>query len=482
MLEYLTSLTEKEVKELITAQKNIDNPKDDTLNIGDYVVYTATNRLEADNTIFRIKDISENSYLMEYGSEFDNFKTKGPLLTFLVHKFHYPTYIKRLTYEDLIQIKLARLHKSIFPKTISGVRLYLTKILNGVYGEERYEIKDILYPLIKKDLPDGRIITENNENRIISRITLYYPRIIISNSVGTTHTIKDLFFSFSLCFLVERGTIEMKDTCIRRTTFSDDEYLEESNLFYIFSHCQLEQRPWINGATSVCFGSSSANPIIQKFRASNGKITDLEMLFHSINLYLEWESIEGTPYFSIRNLGNVRKRYELHHLSQMFLNRTANTVITILMNKMKDYPLEELSDFSLTINDADCETTPSTIHFFNFNIDKEVNEIMVQLKEEKPIMMLDSLFCYIYGDTPTLLDSNLENPNLTSIITASEKKGIDFRGQFYPVKIEIMRQETLDALKQSLKKTVHPDFILIIKQMIASAFIHYLTTEKPYVI
>ena len=482
MFEYLTSLTEKEVKELITAQKNIDNPKDDTLNIGDYVVYTATNRLEADNTIFRVKDMIENSYLMEYGFGFDNFKTKRPLLTLSFHKFHYPTYIKRLTYEDLIQIKLVRLRKSIFPKTISGVRSYLTKILNGVYGEERYEIEDISYSLTRWTDSDLQTVIEENKNIIISKITLYYPRILISNSVGTTHTIKDLFFSFNLCFLVERGTIMMKDVHIRRTTFSDDEYLEEHDRFYIFSHCQLEQRPWNDGATSVCFGASSANPIIQKFRASNGKITDLEMLFHSINLYLEWESIEGTPYFSIRNLGNMRRRYELYHLSQMFLNRTANTVITILMNKMKDYPLEELSDFSLTIDDADCEITSSTIHFFNFNINKEVNEIMVQLKEEKPMMMLDSFFCYIYGDTPTLLDGNLENPKLTSIITASEEEGIDFRGQFYPVKIETMRQETLNALKQSLKKTVHPDFILKIKQMIASAFIHYLTTEKPYVI
>ena len=332
-----------------------------------------------------------------------------------------------------------------------------------MYGEERYEIEDISYSLTRRTDSDLQTVIEENKDIIISKITLYYPRILISNSVGTTHTIKDLFFSFNLCFLVERGTIRMKNIHIRRTTFSDDEYLEEHNCFYIFSHCQLEQRPWDAGATSVCFGGSSANPIIQKFRESNGKITDLEMLFHSINLYLEWESIEGIPYFSIRNLGNMRRRYELLHLSQMFLNRTANTVITILMNKMRDYPLEELSDFSLTINDADCEITSSTIHFFNFNINKEVNEIMVQLKEEKPIMMLDSFFCYIHGDTPTLLDDNLEDSKLTSIITDSEEEGINFRGQFYPVKIETTRQETLDALKQSLKKTVHPDFILKIK-------------------
>ena len=289
--------------------------------------------------------------------------------------------------------------------------------------------------------------------------------------------------------MVDKRRILIKNFRIQRTTFRDDEYIEEHNVFYVFSHCQTDPRPWLKGGASICFGHGSANPMIQRFRSGMGQVADLEMLFYSINAYLEWESIEGTPYISIRSLGSKGTKYEINDLSKMFLNRTSNTVITILMNEMKDYPLEKLSDFSLTHTDMDfasdrCANRIIRLHFFNFNIDKRINEILTQLKEENPIMMLDPLFCYIYGGIPTLLDTDLENSELMDIIDTCKKEnsGIMFRNQLYPVKIEIMNRETLVSLRESLKKTVHPDFIFKIKQSIGNAFIHYLITEKPYVI
>ncbi len=490
MLDYLMSLTEKEIKKITTTEKTTD-----ILNIGDYIIYDndlGTDDLEKSGIIFRIITILEKSYVAEYNFKRDDSGNKEFLSTVTIPKIYYPIKIKRLTYEDFIKIKIERLRNMFFPGNISKVRSYLTKVLNDIYGEERYEIKNIENPRTIKSLDNGDIIAIPDSSIIHSEITLYYPEINISNSIGTTHTIRDLFFNFSLVFMVNKRRILIKNFRIQRTTFRDDEYIEEHNVFYVFSHCQTDPRPWLKGITGICFGHGSANPMIQRFRSGMGQVADLEMLFYSINAYLEWESIEGTPYISIRSLGSKQTKYEINDLSEMFLNRTSNTVITILMNEMKDYPLEKLSEFSLTHDeptDTDFASDRSAnriilLHFFNFNIDKRINEILTQLKEENPIMMLDPLFCYIYGGIPTLLDADLENSELMNIIDTCKKEnsGIMFRNQLYPVKIEIMNHETLASLRKSLKKTVHPDFIFKIKQSIGNAFIHYLTTEKPYVI
>jgi hypothetical protein len=131
------------------------------------------------------------------------------------------------------------------------------------------------------------------KNELISvgyhfNFSILYPRITIKNAVGQEHLIKDLIFSVYVdkvnSFL---GT---------RLTLSEEEYHSD----YFHSHLTTSWNE-LGEFNYFCLGTYT-------FLAALAKISILdypnkEILPFCFDDYVKWESLEGTPYISIKDVG-----------------------------------------------------------------------------------------------------------------------------------------------------------------------------------
>lgn len=159
---------------------------------------------------------------------------------------------------------------------------YLKIVLDSIYGEERYELS------YNKTFQEANAI-------------IYYPHITITNTVEKVHDIYDLYVNFK--FNIAYGTYQLLSISPSKSTFAPEEIINSS--FYIHSHFTLSSN--INDFIEdggFCTGHTLFSKFLYQMKIGTKEANCLPQLFYSFNAYLEWESLEGTPYATINNLNN----------------------------------------------------------------------------------------------------------------------------------------------------------------------------------
>ena len=249
VLMELMTLPEKQLKQVL------DKPY---INKGTYVVIS-------DNYLYKVLFRSKNQIIADnYYLELDAYNLNSQ--------------VKSLTYDKFLELKKNFVIKKMFPKSSDGVVKLLHNTVSKIYSEDRFDI------------------TFNNLYNII----IHYPEINITNSLGETHIIRDLYLRLKL-FTTNNGTFNLDSINIIRTTFSYDDVLD--NKFYIFSHTYSNSNPqyW---SENLCFGITQLNTYIHNYKNKNISLTELQSLLFNLESYLSWESLEGVPYVKINTFLN----------------------------------------------------------------------------------------------------------------------------------------------------------------------------------
>jgi hypothetical protein len=131
-------------------------------------------------------------------------------------------------------------------------------------------------------------------------IYIKFPSILIKNSNGKSHFIKDLYIKFQFSYDYGNNVLRLANLYGYRPNRTLGEWKAE----YIHSHIQgsgTSSTPFNSG---FCFGSTKIAVSFSKLRHSEINFTtqDLETFLIEFIGYLSWESLEGGPY---RRIGDI---------------------------------------------------------------------------------------------------------------------------------------------------------------------------------
>ena len=124
-------------------------------------------------------------------------------------------------------------------------------------------------------------------------VTIHYPDVEITNNIGDSHHIKDLFIV--LIFKYQSKSLWLSEVRGFRTTFTLSEYSSG----YIHSHLRKE----LGKVTMFCLGSGTPLSKFMNVSVRPSNKQQLEdywiQLFNLVETYIRWESLEGGPYHYI---------------------------------------------------------------------------------------------------------------------------------------------------------------------------------------
>lgn len=252
----------------------------------------------------------------------------------------------------------------------------------------------------------------NDSDSANQELIIKFPELTLFNSIGSQHTIKDLFIK------IKASSVGIINTLYgTRTTFN----LKELSSNYIHSHLHPDA---INGFSNFCMGTSELGMYMaEKSNTPDLSEDEFEYLLHIINNYLTWESLEGGPYKKIDDIsiGGNSYRYTVG---------LSNSNINNLVNICTDIP--EIKEHK----------TPShSVCYIENNI-----EFWRYVTSKLPYVVNDSLnFCQnINVNTLTVADTNISNINSIYNIQKERIRGknITFKGKI--INYEILPIDDLE--------------------------------------
>ena len=168
-------------------------------------------------------------------------------------------------------------------------------------------------------------------------VVLYFPEVIIRNTSGDQHTIKDTYIKLSF-YLQKEQKYRLYDVGIRRGTYTYAEYQSS----YIHSHVSGSTSTMLTHYnSSICLGSTSIASQKSLLNAKFDASTYVNYLWLLKN-WMCWESKEGTPY---RYIGKITITRSLP-IIDFYLN--ARQVIQRLF---REHALPDLKINSIYLND-----------------------------------------------------------------------------------------------------------------------------------
>lgn len=218
-------------------------------------------------------------------------------------KSNYTLYTEEESKKVLEKIELER--KKLLEERKVIIDMF-SKSMVETFGEEFVDIKDV-----------------NGATEFIT----YFPDITIKNSEGKSHRIIDLYTKFTINpdNKFSGGLYGLRAT---RTH-------SEVNCGYIHSHLHSGngRRSWDN----FCLGDSTPiRTLITEFSSDTENYTEdnIDMFCYQLNNFVRWESLEGNPYISIRNVTNKRRVADIRNGRSL---EEAYNKYTALYN---DFPFE----------------------------------------------------------------------------------------------------------------------------------------------
>ena len=170
------------------------------------------------------------------------------------------------------------------------------RILDEIYTSERYELSPI----------------NNKKNNKDYYLIIHFPEINITNSQGESHIIRDLYVRTVILLNPYRYWFGKNNNFSgTRTTFT----LEECASGY--SHSHLHPGTIIHEFNNeFCLGSGPIAVLFNEHSMENGKAIDnnddfinaFYSFLYTVNSYVSWESLEGMPYFKLRNILSLNNK------------------------------------------------------------------------------------------------------------------------------------------------------------------------------
>lgn len=174
----------------------------------------------------------------------------------------------------------------------------------------------------------------------LPKINIIYPKLKITNSRGNEHTIRDIVITLTLKQYEGNLTI---DTNIKghRLTVSKEEYISGYQHSHLYPQVYDNYKFSINNNHSFCLGNNEIPEIIATFN-DNQEIGTFELLILTLETMLVWESLEGTPYYYMREISSRASGNERY----IWNERHGNTIFEYL----KDSNLLSIFSYDMDIN------------------------------------------------------------------------------------------------------------------------------------
>jgi len=243
-----------------------------------------------------------------------------------------------------------------------------------------------------------------------NRLTIYFPEILIKNSKGTEHLIKDFYISL----FFDNNFRIFYNIYGRRATYT----LEEYEVSYGHSHLSRDNHNW----TKMCLGDDTpiSNLMCTLASTSNSfSEASLMKLLLLIQGYIGWESLEGGPYVKMQDITSRKGTVQ-----NGFHDQTRENVCSTIKLNLNNIKLVPNSINYSKIN-----------NFYKFKINKDLFE-----ESLRSIINLfsDDLTCLKNGNEYFSANVNMReyenkvaraNGQILDNITGSTSRQIYFKGR-----------------------------------------------------
>lgn len=157
------------------------------------------------------------------------------------------------------------------------------------------------------------------DTKNFKRLLIHFPEFTMTNSRNETYTIKDYYIA--IIFNSDCSKLATSSLYGIRTTFTVEEYLTG----FMHSHAETSYAGEPEHYTTwrlLCLGSDTALTEICCTLASNLNKEYLHELLLLLNIYVNWESIEGGPYRRFKDvyLNSDYFQNNSNHLERKYLN------------------------------------------------------------------------------------------------------------------------------------------------------------------
>jgi hypothetical protein len=180
----------------------------------------------------------------------------------------------------------------------------------------------------------------NHWKRYANDYFIHYPEITVTNVVNEKHTMKDVWIKISL---EPKGfsNYSLISFSIARESLSLAEYVSE----YQFSH--TDKSNYFHWG-SLCTGSGYFNDLYSKIRGDDQfNEATLEEFLLALQFYLEWESIEGTPYHYIDNIKLSNRGSSIPSITHDDVENTFHSLLEKLNNEYLELDYEDKGNYNV---------------------------------------------------------------------------------------------------------------------------------------
>jgi hypothetical protein len=216
-----------------------------------------------------------------------------------------PTLLIPLKIVDVKQIKDNHLKNFINTCDNKIFRNYVNKLASDIFSKDRVDTID------------------NN-------LIIHFPEITITNSFDLSHVMRDIYIKFQFQ-INDSGTRYLRRLFFARTTLTDTEVVNNYQFSHLSSHNPGQY------SSKFCFGDTALKDIV--YFLCNNNISQLSTFLMSLESYLSWESLEGSPYGYLSNLTNIGKYKKVTNIERNYQPLALYTEILYKINSF-DYIFE----------------------------------------------------------------------------------------------------------------------------------------------
>jgi hypothetical protein len=155
-------------------------------------------------------------------------------------------------------------------------------------------------PVLDKYLPNRWYYDERR-----SQLHFYYPELELTNSMGLKHTIYDIVVFLEL---YSNGSFS-GHLYGKRYSFTQAELASGYTHSHLpeYDSSAEDEDGYTYHFETFCLGGASPFSNLLKSMTKRNSARELEMLLIQVEQYLKWESLEGKPFISIRDIGNKER-------------------------------------------------------------------------------------------------------------------------------------------------------------------------------
>jgi len=334
-------------------------------------------------------------------------------------------------YKDLKNSKY--IYGGTILKTVDKFKYYLEKVVASVHNKDEFEV------------------IENYDSNSIT-LVLYYPEINITNSLGMKHTLKEVFLKMR--FNKDSTSYwKLYDIYLNRTCLSNVEYYNS----YVFSHAKTDYGSF--GSSTLCFGATALERMVSRYKNAI-PIAAIPSFILSFRKYLEWESIEGTPYRHLSSLKPYTVINNSYH--SLELTRYLYGKLFTLLDKF-EYTIsgDNLIGFNVSLTSASKELISNIVNAY---VKSHIKTLSNKFKDRGIIgrNINDS-----FGEIAPIKIVNL---NIS-------KKPVIFKEKEFNYRIEDVKID-IEEITKSFPEEVNSNIIQEIIGMLKQDFTNYFINSK----